>query len=250
MLAEAFGAPLLLGTLEYDASTAPPGTLNSAVLVDGRDMLRDGYLGQYDKVHPVPFGEFVPLRRYLPQWIIRLIDMNRDLTPGRSLSPLAINSQVRLGVNICFEDVFAYIAREEYLRGANLLAVITNDAWYPTSSEPEQHLAHALFRAVETNLPMVRCGNDSATCVIAPTGRIVWSLSEAKRFGDGKAFRRGAGSATVAIAVPRREQWKMTFYTRCGDWFARGCVGVVLLLSLVCAGRLFLWRRECGLDRK
>lgn len=248
-LADAFGAPLLLGTLEFDPSTMPPGTLNSAVLVDGRDMVRYGYLAQYDKVHPVPFGEFVPMRRYLPRWAVDLIDMKRDLTPGKSLNPLPVNNRVRLGVNICFEDVFPYIAREEYLRGANLLAVITNDAWYPTSSEPEQHLAHALFRAVETGLPMVRCGNDSATCVIAPTGRIVWSLSEDKRFGDGQPFRRGAGSATVEIAVPEVGRRQMTFYTRYGDWFARGCVGTTLLLSMVCLGRLLLWRRQTRLQR-
>lgn len=229
-------APMLIGTLEYDISTSPPGSLNSAVLLDGRDVLRDGYLAQYDKVHPVPFGEFVPFRRYLPDWLIRMIDMNRDLTPGRSLAPIKVNNRVKLGISICFEDVFPYISRQEFLRGANLLTVITNDAWYPTSSEPEQHFAHALFRAVETDLPMVRCGNDSASCVVAPTGEILWSMSKACGFGDGQPFRRGGGSATVEVRVPESSRLRPTVYTRYGDWFAWLCVlgtAAVLLTALL-----------------
>ena len=242
-------APMLVGTLEYDVSMRPPGSLNSAVLLDGRDMLRAGYLAQYDKVHPVPFGEFVPCRRYLPGWLVRMIDMQRDLTPGKSFVPVKVNNRVKLGVSICFEDVFPYIARQEFLRGANLLAVITNDAWYPTSSEPEQHLAHALFRAVETGLPMIRCGNDSASCVIAPTGEFLWSMSRACGFGDGRPFRRGAGSATTVLRVPDAGQLRPTVYTRYGDWFAWLCaIGTagILLAALL---QVIAWRKRVRLCR-
>jgi len=219
-------APLLLGTLEFDESTNPPGSLNSAVLTDTRDILRYGYKAIYSKVHPVPFGEFVPMRRYLPQWLIRLIDMNRDLTPGKSLEPIAINEQVRIGISICFEDVFPYIARAELMRHANMLLVIADDAWYPKSSEPEQHLANAIGRAIETGLPMVRCGNDSVSCLISPAGEIIWSLAEELKFGDGQAFRRGAGAATITVNVPSPEQIKPTFYSRFGDWI----VGVAAII--------------------
>ena len=242
-------APMLIGTLEYDISTRPAGSLNSAVLADGRDMLRAGYLGQYDKVHPVPFGEFVPFRRYLPRWLIAMIDMHRDLTPGKSLVPLQVNNRVRLGVSICFEDVFPYIARQEFLRGANLLAVITNDAWYPTSSEPEQHLAHALFRAVETNLPMVRCGNDSASCVIGPTGEFLWSMSRACGLGDGRPFRRGAGAATVEVRVPDAARLRPTVYTRYGDWFAWLCVLGTMGIGLGALLQVLVWRKRVQLSR-
>ena len=227
-------APLLLGTLEFDTSTNPPGSLNSAVLTDTRDVLRSGYRAMYSKVHPVPFGEFVPMRRYLPNWVIKIIDMQRDLTPGKSMEPIVLNENVRLGVNICFEDVFPYISRQEQLLGANLLLVITNDAWYPTSSEPEQHLANAVARAIETGLPMVRCGNDSATCLITPAGEIIWSMAEALKFDDGKPFRRGAGAATVTVNVPSAGQNKITFYSRYRDWIV-GAAAIIWLCGMLSA---------------
>ncbi len=231
-------APLLLGTLDFDMSSDPPGSLNSAVLTGTQDVLREGYLARYSKVHPVPFGEYVPLRRYLPEWIINVIDMQRDLTPGKSLEPIELNDNIRLGVNICFEDVFPYISRAEFMRKANLLLVITNDAWYPRSSEPEQHLANALARAVEVGLPMVRCGNDSATCLITPGGEIIWSLAEALQFADGKAFRRGGGSAVITVNVPDDEQIATTFYCRFGDWLV--ALAAIIYITML----LTIWRKR------
>ncbi|MBE6404102.1 MAG: apolipoprotein N-acyltransferase [Lentisphaerae bacterium] len=230
-LSAELNAPMLVGTLEFDESTDPPGSLNSAVLTDTRDILLQGYRAIYSKVHPVPFGEFVPMRRYLPQWVIKIIDMNRDLTPGKSLAPIELNGNVRFGVSICFEDVFPYIARGEVLRGANVLLVIADDAWYPTSSEPEQHLANAIARAVENNLPMVRCGNDSVTCLISPAGEVIWSLAEEVRLGNGKPYDRGAGAATITVNVPGKEQIGTTFYARTGNWVA-ALAAVIYLLAL------------------
>lgn len=235
-LSRDMAAPILLGTLEYDFTVNPPGTLNSAVLTDSRDVVREGYMDIYSKVHPVPFGEYVPMRRYLPAWVVNIIDMQRDLTPGRSLEPIKLNEQVNLGVNICFEDVFPYISRAEYMRNANVLLVITNDAWYPASSEPEQHLANSVARAIETNLPMVRCGNDSATCLITPGGEIIWSLAGVLEFGDGKPHRRGAGAATITVNVPDVSERETTFYSRYGDWLAWLSM-VTVLTALVYIGQ-------------
>ena len=224
-------APMLLGTLEFDESTNPPGSLNSAVLTDTRDIISNGYRAIYSKVHPVPFGEFVPMRRYLPQWVIKIIDMNRDLTPGKSLAPIELNENVRFGVSICFEDVFPYIARGEVMRGANILLVIADDAWYPTSSEPEQHLANSIARAIENNLPMVRCGNDSVTCLISPAGEIIWSLAEEAHLGNGKPYDRGAGAATITVQVPGKQQISTTFYSRFGNWVA-ALAAVIYFIAL------------------
>lgn len=231
-LSAELNAPMLLGTLEFDESTNPPGSLNSAVLTDTRDILCDGYRAVYSKVHPVPFGEFVPMRRYLPEWVIKLIDMNRDLTPGKSLEPIALNENIRFGVSICFEDVFPYISRGEYLRNANVLLVIADDAWYPTSSEPEQHLANAVARSIETGLPMVRCGNDSVTCLIAPSGEVIWSLAAEAKLGNGKPYDRGAGAATITVHVPDKKQSTMTFYTRFGDWII-ALAAMIYILALM-----------------
>lgn len=236
--------PFLIGTIDYE--NLPPGTqrqplfLNSALLVDGTPAIR----GQFDKVHLVPFGEFVPFRNYLPDFIIRIIDMGRDLGRGSSLIPLEIFPGVRAGINICFEDIFAYIARAEALAGANLLVVLTNDAWYPRSAEPEQHLANSVFRAVETRLPMIRCGNNSATCLIMPNGQIADSIFKTAD-KDGREFpdiaRRGEGIAIFNVKVPASPE--TTFHTRYGNVFIAAC----LTLLLAAAG-LSLWnwrsRRE------
>jgi len=243
-LAYEMDAPLLLGTLEYDMSTNPPGSLNSAVLTDSRNILRDGYIDMYSKVHPVPFGEYVPFRKYLPQWVIDCIDMNRDLTPGKSLAPISLNDKVKLGVNICFEDVFTYISRAEQLLGANLLLVITNDAWYPTSSEPEQHLANSMVRAIEMGLPMVRCGNDSATCLISPAGEIIWSLAEELKFEDGQPFRRGAGAGTITVRLPESAYTPRTFYARYGNWLVGLCAFIMF------AGVIFMWSERMKFVRR
>ncbi|MDD3118804.1 MAG: apolipoprotein N-acyltransferase, partial [Victivallales bacterium] len=164
--------PYLIGSIDFESlpegTKRQPGITNSALLFDRHGRLVD----KFDKIHTVPFGEYIPLRRYLPRKVISMIDMGRDLTPGVRFEPLPVYPGVRAGVSICFEDVFPYIARKEAQLGANLLAVITNDAWYPVSSEPEQHLANSIFRTVETRLPMVRCGNNSASCLIDATGII------------------------------------------------------------------------------
>ena len=83
--------------------------------------------GRYDKVHIVPFGEFIPLNDKFP-FIGELVGMGRNLTPGKAFRPLDLTKDVRAGVMICYEDVFAYVTRELARNGANFLLVITNDA--------------------------------------------------------------------------------------------------------------------------
>lgn len=217
--------PFLIGTIDFEdlppGSTRLPGTTNAAMLLNSNGMIG----AKYDKVHPVPFGEYVPFRKYLPQWVINAIDMHRDLTPGTSLSPLEILPQIKAGISICFEDVFSYISRRETQLGANLLLVITNDAWYPTSSEPAQHLANSVFRAIETGLPMLRCGNNSATCLISPTGKITACLMTEDR-GSVKNARfapEKRGRCAGIIKVELNNSPEPTFFTRFGNVFIVLC---------------------------
>ncbi len=218
------GTPMLIGTIDFlplDPLKTSWGITNSALLI------RRGELAaRYDKNHRVPYGEYIPFRSWLPDWLVRQIDMNRDLTPGRSLQPVEILPGVRAGIAICFESVFPEIARAEARRGANLLVVISNDAWYPTSSEPEQHLANAVMRSVETGLFSLRCGNNGGTLLIAPDG----SLSQVAEVpGNGAPeLRRGRGIGNFIITVPDRPP--MTWHTRFGNWF------VVLTALLAAAG--------------
>jgi apolipoprotein N-acyltransferase len=223
--------PLMLGTIDFEnlppQSTRKPRILNSAFLfgTDGR------IKGKYSKIQRVPFGEYVPFRKYLPEWIIKHIDMHRDLLSGKSYAPLEILPGVRAGISICYEDMFEYIARQEVLNNANLLLVITNDAWYPTSSEPDQHLANCVFRTIETGLPMLRCGNNSASCLIQPNGYISDCLFKKKDPKTGKMVAapevRGRRGGIIEVQVPFKAE--LTFYTKYGNVFLCLCWLVFLV---------------------
>ena len=223
-LAYAYHVPMLIGAIDFQDPLPRDGgdlkVTNSALHFDETGKL----LHKYDKIHRVPFGEYVPFRAYLPEFVIRRIDMNRDLAPGANFNPVPLRENVRAGVAICYEGIFSYLTRAFALRGANVLVVISNDAWYPTSSEPEQHLANAVMRAVETGLPMVRCGNNGGSLVVLPTGKISQILEvpgPEKRL----ELRRGRGFRQLAVHVP--ENPGRTFFVRFGEWillvFALGC---------------------------
>jgi apolipoprotein N-acyltransferase len=231
------GIPMLLGTIDFEdlppGVKREPGTMNSAFLFENNGLFR----AKYDKVHPVPFGEYVPFRSILPQWAVKAIDMNRDLTAGTSYQPLPLYPGVKAGISICFEDVFAYISRREALEGANILTVITNDAWYPKSSEPDQHLANAVFRAVETGLPMLRCGNNSASCLIQPNGFIsdcVFKVKDPKTGKERPAPEiRGRKAGIIRVAVTAKPE--LTFYTKYGDVFLLLCWILALIATVITA---------------
>lgn len=232
--------PFLIGSIDFaplarDAAGAY-GLTNSALLIHtpgGR------VAAKYDKIHRVPWGEYIPFRRFLPQFIIRWIDMGRDLTPGGDYAPLEIKPGMRAGVAVCFESVFAYIAREEVRRGANFLVAISNDAWYPTSHEPEQHLANGIGRAAETGLPVLRSGNNGGTLVISPKGKILEVLTTP---GEGRPeIRRGRGFGVLTLDVPR--QPAMTFYVRCGEW-------LILAAALLAAALLLAAAASCLEEKK
>ncbi len=198
--------PFLIGTIDFE--DVPKGTdyrkqktYNSAFLLNKRG--ETAHI--YNKIQRVPWGEYVPFRRFLPEWAIRLVDMDRDLTPGTSLDPVPILPDVRAGISICFESIFPYISRGEARRGANLLLVLSNDAWYPTSSEPAQHLANAVFRSVETGLPQLRCGNNSTGCLIQPSGYISDCLFKEQDERTGlmlpEPIRRGRTAGVIPVTV-------------------------------------------------
>jgi apolipoprotein N-acyltransferase len=226
--------PLLLGTVDYRSNPAipkvpgeesPPDlSFNSAMLLDAKTKALD----YYDKIHRVPFGEYVPFSRYLP-WLVNMIGMGRDLTPGTEYTVFELPKGVRAGVNICFEDAFAGISRAFVQRGANVLVTITNDAWYAESSGSRQHLLQAVFRAAETRRPLLRSGNNSDTCLILPDGSVTNLLCDPD---TGYPFYRGAG----VYDVPVWDELPTTFYTRHGDLFADLCaiVAACLVIGLLC----------------
>ena len=175
---------------------------NSAVLI-----ANDGsYIGQYDKIHLVPFGEYLPME-YLLGWAEPLVQEVSGYRPGDRHAVLPIGDEA-LSVFICYEAIFPGLTREFVRRGATVLVNISNDGWFGRSSAGGQHLAMARIRAVETGRFILRATNTGVTAVIDPRGRIVARAEPRVR----TAIRAGF--------APRRE---MTFFVQYGDWFAALC---------------------------
>jgi apolipoprotein N-acyltransferase len=181
---------------------------NSALLLapDGLDDQR------YNKQHLVPFGEYIPLRNYLPL-PGPLVEGMGDFTSGSGQQPLACQS-VRIGVLICFESIFPELARQWVKNGADLLVNLTNDAWYGRSSAPWQHFSMAVFRAVETRRSLARAANTGISGFIDPLGRVS---------GATNLFEPAYAAAAVPIC---RE---MTFFVRYGHFFPVICLLGVLV---------------------
>lgn len=241
-LIKKYKIPFLIGSIDFsDYPVGPNGEYahyNSALFINRKGELADSFA----KVHIVPFGEFVPFSDTFP-FLERMIGMGRNLSRGKDFHPIEIAPGVRAGVGICFEDVFPYVARNETKEGANLLVVITNDAWYPTSSEPEQHLANSVFRAVENRRPMIRCGNNSATCLISPTGLITDSIT--KKFSPKlkqdvpDPCRREEGSGIFTLRI--EPDPPLTFYSRFGDVFILVCWAIFGAAAIF---SLWTWREK------
>jgi apolipoprotein N-acyltransferase len=156
---------LLFGSPAYEFVNRRPRYLNSAFLLSGGGEV----LGRSDKVHLVPFGEYVPLGKYLP-FIDKLVVGIGDFSPG-TISPLPMNG-AEIGVLVCYEAIFPELAREWVRQGSDLLVNITNDAWFGRSSAPYQHLAMTRFRAIENRIWIARAANTGISAFIAPSGRI------------------------------------------------------------------------------
>ena len=215
--------PILMGVLRVMGNEEESYDFNSAVLLD-----EDSHVVEaYNKMHLVPFGEFTPGSSICP-FLTDLFGMGRDLTHGKEEVVFKLAKGARAGVNICFEDVFPSISREFTLKGSNILMTITNDSWYNRSSGSEQHLSHAVYRAIENRRPLLRSGNNSHTCLITPNGA---TLGIVDNKDDGSPFVRSC----QAYDVPVYDEWGTTFYTRHGDLFAQACTipAIALLFYLI-----------------
>ncbi len=147
--------------------------LNSAYLI-GPDIQR---LKRYDKQHLVPFGEYMPFGP-LTSWARSFLPTAGDFISGKSSSPLSAGP-FKIGVMICFESIFPEISRKEVKEGANILSVITNDAWFGKTPAPRQHADMAIFRAIETRRWLIRAANTGISRIISPRGEVV---SESRLF--------------------------------------------------------------------
>jgi len=189
------GADLLFGSLWRDPKTQT--YRNSAFALTAKA----GVVGRYDKLHLVPFGEYVPLARLLS--FVRSITAEiGDFHPGSGPTLLPVAGE-RVGCPICFEVTYPGLIRDFVRGGATMLATITNDAWFGDSVAPRQHLYIAAIRCVEERLPMVRAANTGITAVIDVDGAI---LTEAPQFE----------TTTLTTTVPLRDLGP-TLYSRIGE---------------------------------
>jgi apolipoprotein N-acyltransferase len=207
---------------------------NSAALL-GQD---GSVTARYDKLHLVPFGEFVPGESVMP-WLRNLLPPIGDFVPGHHYTVFSMpmrnaefgmrngysalrtpHSALQFSVLVCFEDVFPELARRFVQRGAQWLVTITNDAWFGNTAAPYQHAQASTFRAVELRVPMVRAANTGWSGCIDSRGRWVASVRDPR--GE-ELFVEGVAVCEVTVGDTS------TVYHRWGDWFAwlclLGCLG-------------------------
>jgi apolipoprotein N-acyltransferase len=200
---------LLFGTPTYRIEDRKVRHYNSACLVSpGGDIV-----GKYDKIHLVPFGEYVPLAGLL-FFVESLGEGIGNFRSGEEFFNFSL-PRGKFGVVICFEIIFPDLCRQFVKRGAHFLVTITNDAWFGRTSAPYQHFAQAVFRAVENRVYIARAANTGISGFIDPKGRVL---------KEGKIFREEAIHDTLHFMNER------TFYTEYGDVFAWICSAVSTLL--------------------
>lgn len=215
---------LLTGSIDMAAGKTGIEHFNGAVLMgaDGR------LLGLYHKIHLVAFGEYVPLRKILPIFkYFTPIDGSFERGQAHHIFHLP---NLRFGTVICFEDTLPDLYRKFVKQGVDFMVNLTNDGWFKESPAAEMHLANAIFRAVETRRPLVRCTNNGVTCVVDEYGHI----NPRQRLP-----LHQEGMLVCELALPH--QMEVTFYTQHGDWL----VGCCALISAAAMG-WFAWQARSG----
>ena len=182
--------------------TSAPEVFNSAAIVSPSG----DWTARYDKVHLVPFGEYLPFPR-LFAFAGGLTQEVGEFKAGASRAPLEAGG-TRLGIFICYESVFPDEVRQFADQGAQVFVNLSNDGWYGDSGAYAQHLNQTRMRAIENNRWILSATDTGVTASIDPYGRTVARLARKER---------------GALVAPYALTSVTTFYTRHGDWFAYLC---------------------------
>ena len=249
--------PILIGTAnEGETDTAigqsPQGDKEKDKPIYNRvlSISPDGKIhADYAKMHLVPFGEYVPLADLIPDFIPDFIQF-KPFAHGKLVNLLPVfivkdkaetvkqtdglfrdakafaikdktdTQKIEIGASICFESVFPDEFRRPVQKGASVMGIFTNDAWFKGTAFPELHLSMAPFRAVENRIAVFRCANGGFTCVVDAFGRIITPL-----------ITPDTTQQTLIASVPLRSSTEhgQTLYTRYGDWFP-------MLCAIICVG--------------
>ena len=208
--------PILVGSDQVERGT-PARYFNAAFLVGP-----DGSAGRaYRKMHLVPFGEYVPLRRVL-FFAAPLVESVSDFSPGREAVLFSVAGH-RVSTSICYEIVYPDLVRAFVAGGSELLTTITNDAWYGRASAPYQHFEQASLRAIEAGRYLVRSANTGISGIVDPYGRVA---------------ARTALFAPAVVVGEARFLGTSTFYARHGDVLAYAAVVMTALLLIAARRRV------------
>ncbi len=215
-MAREANAYVIVGTLGVEnrpSGQRPQELFNSAALIapDGQ------WTARYDKIHLVPFGEYVPYKTVLT-FARQLTAEVGDFVPGSKRTVFAAG-RYRIGTFICYESIFPGEVREFAANGAQVFVNISNDGWFGHTAAPFQHLNQARMRAIENHRWLLRATNTGITAAIDPYGRVVDAAARDVR---------------TEIDVPFSVVTGTTFYTRHGDWFAWLCA-IIFVAALVFA---------------
>ena len=217
-LAREAHAPIIVGNTGFEPNSQTksgytPYNRASFISPDG------AYVGHYDKMHLVPFGEYVPYKQ-LFFFAKDLLNEVGTFEPGahRSVFPSGGHTY---GVFICYESIFGDEIRQYAKQGADVLINISNDGWYGNTSAPWQHLNMVRMRAIENHRWILRATNTGVTAAINPFGRVTAAAPRHIR---------------TSICVRFGYEHDLTFYSKYGDLFAYACAFVItvsLIFSLI-----------------
>lgn len=223
-IARESGSHLMLGSTSHQKyevkSLADLKYQNSAFLIPPDPIEKD--LQRYNKIHLLPFGEYVPMKNKIP-WSVIKVPKIESYVPGKEYTVFE-HPGFRFSTIICWESIFPQLIRHFVKNGAQFLVNITNEGWFGKGSGPHHFLVMTLFRAVENQRYVIRSANTGISCIIDHHGRI---LDRVRNENNEDTFVSGV---LTGIVVPKN---KKTFYTQYGDAFA--------WLSLIISSLITMW---------
>ena len=162
---------LITGLVRFEYKDGDFRPLNSSFIIDKKGNI----INYYDKSHLVPFGEYIPLRRFLPDWITPVTNTITDFLAGSGPRSIKIGNKPSFGISICYEIIFPHQIINTKDKPEWLIN-LTNDGWYGVSQGPYQHLVTTQLRAIEEGRTIVRAANTGISAIINPYGKILTQI--------------------------------------------------------------------------
>lgn len=206
------GTHVIFGAPSYRQNNDHIDYYNSAYLVSPKGRI----LGKYNKVHLVPFGEYVPLKKWFP-FLGKMVVHIGDFSSGNNEHPILLDG-FRIGMLICYEIIFPELSAASTQQGSAFLVNLTNDAWYGWTSAPYQHFSMSVLRAVENKRAVIRSANTGISGFIYPTGKVHATTGLFKQ-------------ACLTASIPLLNQ--KTVYSRIGDFFSYTCIVTGLIFIIL-----------------